>query len=81
MAYTYILYSQSLDKYYIGHTEMTVEQRLSKHLTEHSGFTAKAKDWQIVWTAIFHQKSDAYAMERKIKNWKSRKLIEKLIGA
>jgi putative endonuclease len=80
MATTYILFSESLNKYYIGHTQMTVEQRLSKHLTDHSGFSAQAKDWQIVWTRIFDEKSEAYAMERKIKNWKSRKLIEKLIG-
>ncbi len=80
MAYTYILYSKSLDKYYIGHTQLTVEERLTKHLTHHDGFTAKAKDWEIVWKSKFDSKNDAYQMERKIKNWKSRKLIQKLIG-
>jgi putative endonuclease len=67
MASTYILSPQSLDKYYIGHTQMTVEQRVSKHLTDHNSFSAQAKDWQIVWTRIFDEKSEAYPMERKIK--------------
>jgi putative endonuclease len=44
MATTYILFSESLNKYYIGHTQMTVEQRLSKHLTDHSGFSAQAEE-------------------------------------
>ena len=37
MAYTYILYSKTLDKFYIGHTSMSVEERLTKHLQKHQG--------------------------------------------
>ena len=51
MNYTfYILYSSSLDRYYIGHTGEDVEERLRKHLTHHKGYTSKAQDWQIVYT-------------------------------
>ena len=79
MAFVYILFSETLDRYYIGHTEMSPNDRLRKHLTDHDGFTAKAKDWKIVFSKAFDSKSDAYAQERKIKKWKSRALIEKLI--
>jgi len=80
MAHLYILYSPSLDKYYIGHTEHTPEERLEQHLYNHSGFTGKAKDWQIVFAQLFETKSEAYAAERKVKSWKSRQAIQKLIA-
>ena len=79
MATVYILYSAFLDKYYVGHTTMPVEERLTKHLTNHNGFTAKAKDWVIVYTEQFEQKSQALKRELAIKNKKSRKYIEAVI--
>ena len=80
MAHTYILFSERLNKFYIGHTDSSVEERLQKHLSNHDGFTSKAKDWQIVFSKEFEDKSAAFAFERKIKNWKSRAAIEKLIS-
>jgi putative endonuclease len=44
MNYFYILYSKELNQYYIGHTSESLEERLRKHLSNHTGFTAKAKD-------------------------------------
>jgi putative endonuclease len=79
MATTYILYSDILDKYYIGHTDALIQERLKKHLSDHDGFTAKAKDWKVVFTRAFELKKEAHAFERKIKQWKSRKMIEMLI--
>jgi putative endonuclease len=54
--YLYILHSGSLDKYYVGHTENLTE-RLRKHLTNHKGFTSRAKDWKVVYTEKFENKS------------------------
>ena len=79
MAHLYILYSATLDKFYIGHTEQLPEERLTKHLTNHSGFTANAKDWQIVYQHAYDSKSAAYAEERRIKKSKSKTVIKKLI--
>ena len=79
MCKLYILYSGSLDKFYIGHTCEDVNERLRKHLSNHNGFTGKAKDWELVYTEDFETKSEAYARECKIKNWKSKKRIQKLI--
>ncbi|WP_300980325.1 GIY-YIG nuclease family protein [Nonlabens sp.] len=44
--YTYILFSEKLQRYYIGSTQ-DVKERLNKHLTSTTGFTSKAKDWKI----------------------------------
>lgn len=52
MYYTYVLYSKEIDKYYIGSTQ-DVEERLKKHLSNHSGFTGKVKDWKVVFLEEF----------------------------
>jgi putative endonuclease len=80
MPTTYILYSAHLDKYYIGHTTGPMEDRLHKHLSDHVGYTGKAKDWVVVWQQVFDSKAESYRMERTIKNWKSRKKIETLVA-
>lgn len=56
-----------------------MEERLAKHLSNHDGFTAKAKDWQIVFNEHFEQYEQALEKEKLIKSWKSRRKIEKLI--
>ena len=45
MAYVYILFSETLNKYYVGSTVGLIEERLKKHLSDHMGYTGKAKDW------------------------------------
>ena len=52
----YILFSPTLNQYYIGHTSETLEERVRKHLSNHKGFTAKTKDWIIVYHEIFDEK-------------------------
>ena len=81
MFYFYILFSKFLDKYYIGHTSETLEERLRKHLSKHSGFTSKAKDWEVVYFEIFDNKSTAYKRELEVKKWKSKIKIQKLVSA
>ncbi|MGE8553537.1 MAG: GIY-YIG nuclease family protein [Chryseobacterium jejuense] len=53
MCYCYILYSESLEKYYIGHSCDDLQERLRKHLANHKGFTSKAKDWIIVYSISY----------------------------
>ena len=78
--YFYILYSAHLDKYYVGYTSGTLEERVKKHLTNHSGYTGKAKDWTLVYKETFKEKSLAQKRESAIKSKKSRNFIEKLIA-
>ena len=78
MAFTYILFSGMLDKYYVGATNDAIEERLRRHLSNHDGFTSKAKDWNIVYYEEFDDISSAMKREKQIKKWKSRKLIEQL---
>lgn len=80
MNFFYILYSKTLNQYYIGHTSEGLDERLRKHLSNHSGFTGKAKDWIVIYFEEFETKSLAYKRELEVKKWKSRVRVEKLIN-
>ncbi|WP_235893486.1 GIY-YIG nuclease family protein [Litoribacter populi] len=79
-AVLYILFSKKLDRFYIGHTTEPIEERLRKHLSDHTGFTSKAKDWEIAHLEPFPDKTQAYRRELEIKRWKSKHRIKKLIN-
>ena len=77
--YLYILYSEKLNKYYIGSTE-NLGERIKKHNSNHKGFTGGAGDWRYMYTEEYSSKTESMKREREIKSWKSRKLIENLIS-
>ncbi|MFK5889861.1 MAG: GIY-YIG nuclease family protein [Flavobacteriaceae bacterium] len=71
---TYILYSKTIDKYYIGYTSDMVA-RLLRHNQKSKGFTGKVNDWELVYQEYFKTKEEAYRRERVLKSWKSRKKL------
>jgi putative endonuclease len=81
MCIFYILYSSSLDKFYVGHTGDEIKERVRRHNSNHKGFTGGIGDWQLVHSEFFLTKKQAYKREREVKAWKSRKMIQKLIGS
>ena len=80
MFFVYILYSKDKDLFYIGITQ-DIESRIYKHLSNHRGFTSKAKDWVLAYKEECNTKSEALQREKVIKGWKSRIMIEKLINS
>jgi len=79
MPYTYILYSEKLDKYYIGSC-INLERRLYEHNIGHSKYTSLGLPWIIVYTEEYETELSAKQRELKIKKMKSRKYIEDLIS-
>ena len=77
--FVYIIYSETIDKFYIGYTA-DLEERLIRHNQKSKGFTGKVNDWKIVYTETFDNQKQAMDREKKIKSWKSRKAILKLIN-
>ena len=75
--YTYILYSQNIDKFYVGYTN-NLHERLKKHNYTHKGFTGRTDDWKIVYFEEFLSKKEAISREREIKAWKSKRKIIKV---
>ncbi|CAZ94964.1 GIY-YIG nuclease family protein [Zobellia galactanivorans] len=72
--FTYILYSESLDRYYVGSTQ-DMSVRLEEHLKNHKGFTSKAKDWEVKYTESYPTRTEALRRERQIKKWKKLNML------
>jgi putative endonuclease len=76
----YILYSEFLNKYYVGYTSETIEERIRKHNSNYKGgFTSNSNDWVLKYYERFKTKREALLREKEIKAKKSRIYIEKLI--
>ena len=69
-----------LDRYYLGHTTESLQERLRKHLSDHKGRTARTRDWALMHSEEFADRSVAYRRELEAKKWKNRSGIEHLIG-
>ena len=81
MAHCYILYSNSLDRFYTGSTDLEPAQRLNLHLSKYYGiqkYTAAASDWVLYLVLSCQSIEAARAIERHIKNMKSKKYIQNL---
>ena len=76
--FVYILKSHIANKFYVGSSE-NPERRLQFHNTIEEGFTSRYRPWEIVFKQEFESKTEGQTAERKIKSWKSRKMIEKVI--
>jgi len=76
----YILFSASLNRFYVGYTGDIIENRLRKHNSNHKRFTGKQSDWVLKYTETFATKTEAMKREKQIKAWKSRDKIDSLIS-
>ena len=78
---TYILFSKTLNRYYVGFTSDALSERLRKHNTNHKGYTGRVNDWEVVYFEVYASKQEAYAREREINSKKSRSYIERLVAS
>ena len=80
MFFVYILFSEKLNRYYIGTTD-DVERRLLEHNTfvYANSFTSKGVPWQLRFSYSCSSSHQAYSLELFIKKMKSRKFIERLV--
>jgi len=63
---TYILFSESLGKYYTGHTE-DVARRITEHNMGKTPYMKSGIPWTLVFTQTFISRSEAMILELKIK--------------
>jgi len=80
MATLYVLFSEKLNKYYVGACT-NLERRLYEHTIGHSKFTSTGIPWILVYQETFDDLQAAKRRELQIKKMKSRKYIEILIGS
>jgi len=79
MSYTvYILYSISVDRYYVGQTS-NLEDRLKRHNQGRSKYTKSGIPWKLMYKESFETRSEAMAREKKIKSSESRDQLRSYI--
>jgi putative endonuclease len=76
--WVYILYSNKLDRYYVGSTD-DLARRLSEHERGKTAYSHQGMPWTLMYEETFPSRIEAYRRELEIKGWKSRKRVELLV--
>ena len=78
--FIYILYSQKLNRFYIGTTD-NPENRLIEHnsIKYEDAFTVKGIPWELILVHPCKSSKNAYSIEKFIKRMKSKVFIQKII--
>jgi putative endonuclease len=72
---TYVLYSRRFNKIYIGFTG-NLQNRLQTHNSEeNTGWTAKYKPWETLYSEEFETKSEAMKREKQLKTSRGRAFV------
>lgn len=78
MYIVYILYSEYLDRYYVGQTQ-NIDDRLQRHNGKRSKATKAGVPWKLVYIEKYVTRKEAVQRERIIKKQKSKKFIKNLV--
>ena len=79
MNYVYILFSETLNQFYVGES-MDMEERLEQHSSGfyNSAYTKKASDWTLYYLIKCINREQARKIETHIKKMKSKTYIQNL---
>jgi putative endonuclease len=78
MPFVYILQSEKTGRYYIGSTN-DLERRLDEHNSGHTSSLLYQRPMKIVFKKVYGSILEARQIERKLKKYKSRSIIERII--
>ena len=78
MFWTYILQSEVDGRLYIGSTG-NLEERLMRHNSGRVSSTAFYKPWRLFEAIQFRSRSEAMALERKLKSWRNPERVKELV--
>ena len=76
----YILFSSSIDKYYVGYTN-DLERRLTEHNRKKGKYTDRGIPWRLVHQEEYESKIEAMNREKLIKSQQSRQYILSIISS
>ena len=69
----YILWSDKLQKFYIGQTS-NLEDRIYRHNHGYEKYTSKGMPWTLIWSTQKKSRQEAMTLERKLKNYTQKRL-------
>ncbi|MCH8306307.1 MAG: GIY-YIG nuclease family protein [Candidatus Marinimicrobia bacterium] len=78
MYYVYVLYSEKIDRLYIGQTK-DLDRRLREHFEGDSFYTKRADDWKHFHTEEIETRSQAMKREKQLKSARGRDYLRKLL--
>jgi putative endonuclease len=71
----YVLYSESLHRYYVGSTQ-NLEERIQRHNTGRSNYTSKGIPWKLIRYFERDSRADAVQLEKRIKSRGIRRYLD-----
>ena len=78
MFYVYILRSLKNGSFYVGSTQ-DLTKRVERHNLGGNLYTRKFKPFELVWSEVYNTRAEAVRRECQVKQWKSKKALERLI--
>jgi len=75
---TYILFSPSCQRFYIGQTQ-DIQKRLDRHNKGQVKSTKTCRPWELVHFESFPSRSEAFKLEQKLKSFKSQSYLQQWI--
>ena len=78
--YTYVLFSESFNKIYIGFTSDIDKRLLSHNSLAKKGWTIKFRPWKLIYSEVYNSKKGAMKREKQLKSAKGREFIRNLIN-
>jgi len=74
MFHVYIIYSKKPDRYYVGYS-IDLDKRLNEHNSGISTFTAKAADWELMYSKKFETRERLTKENQKSKKRKAENIL------
>ncbi|PCE64812.1 GIY-YIG nuclease family protein [Sediminicola luteus] len=71
----YILFSEKLNKYYVGYTN-DLSERIERHNTSRSKYTSRGIPWKLLKVYPCKDRSEAVQLEKVIKGKGARRYME-----
>jgi putative endonuclease len=75
MYYTYILYSTTKSRFYVGQTN-DVDDRINRHNKGQSLSTKSGIPWKMIYSISLNSRSEAVLLETKIKKRGAKRYLE-----
>jgi putative endonuclease len=76
----YCLYSQKYDKIYIGFTNNLIQRFYSHNKLCNKGWTIKFRPWVVLYTEVYHSKTEAMKREKKLKTYRGRLFLREIMS-
>ena len=81
MYYTYVLYSPQFNKIYVGFSNDVTNRIAAHNAISNSGWTSHYRPWEILYSEIAENKSEAMKREKQLKSSRGRNFIWNLVGS